>query len=228
MSDALTLQRSTKTTLGENVDGVARQDEAIQIASLPMIDLPTVDVLARLARVGQGDATAGAELYTHYFDFLYAFVRFRVPDDHSAEDIAQEIFYAILSKPSGFSGNSKFSTWLCGIAKFKIADWRRDNRQFTSLFEQDPEVIESLIDPNWDFTIELGKAQDREVVFHCFDRLSSSHKHAVYSVYYMDSSIEETASSMDCPEGTVQSRLFHARLKLKSCLQTWLKGGRHG
>jgi RNA polymerase sigma-70 factor (ECF subfamily) len=54
-------------------------------------------------------------------------------------------------------------------------------------------------------------------------RLSDDHRECVHLVFYEGLSLAEVAQVQSCPEGTVKTRLFHARQKLKGCLKMLLE-----
>ena len=69
----------------------------------------------------------------------------------------------------------------------------------------------------------LAQQQRHEGVRHCMDKLSSDHRECVHLVFYEGMSLAEVAAVQVCPENTVKTRLFHARQKLKNCLQLLLQ-----
>jgi RNA polymerase sigma-70 factor (ECF subfamily) len=192
-----------------------------------MNDLTTDEVLELLKAIASGGKQAAAELYGHYSGFLYAYVRHLLPDDDGAEEVCQDVFFAAFSRPDRFAGQARFSTWLCAIAKFKVADWWRKNRRNVHTVEVDDEVLAEASDPNWDFTESLSLEQDHEVMRLCIDRLNDKHREVIFSVYYDSQGVADVAKSLECPVGTVQTRLFHARKTLRNCIENWVKGGRH-
>ena len=197
-----------------------------------MTDLPNETIFEILNRIGQGDDKAATRLYRHYHDFLYAYIRQKLAGVASAsaaaEDITHDAFLAVFQRPQGFSGHSKFTTWLCGIAYFKMADMFRDQQRAPPLDDMGEEVMENEPDPNWDFVARLESAQDAEAMRYCIDRLPADHRETIFWVYYQDASVEEAARHQDCPVGTVKSRLFNARKRLRDCVSRWIEGGRHG
>ena len=76
----------------------------------------------RLAQAGTAVPNAfAAEVYAHRADLLrIAWLQLR--DEHLAEDVVQETFFAALKSGQSFVGKSKLKTWLIGILKFKIFD----------------------------------------------------------------------------------------------------------
>ena len=193
-----------------------------------MTDLPSDTLSEILNRLGQGDDKAATRLYRHYHDFLYAYLRQRLADDAAAEEITHDVFLAVFQKPQAFGWKSKFFTWLCAIAKFKAADRWRDQKRELPLDDVGEDVLENEPDPNWDFVARLEAVQDSEAMRYCIDRLPTDQRETIFWVYYQDASVEEVARHQDCPVGTVKSRLFNARKRLRDCVSRWIEGGRHG
>lgn len=193
-----------------------------------MTDLPNQTISEILNQLGQGDDKAATRLYRHYHGFLYAYIRHRLADDAAAEEVTHDVFLSVFQKPQTFGGQSKFSTWLCAIGKFKAADWWRKKKGEVPLDDVGEEIIEAEPDPNWDFVSRLEAAQDAEAVRFCIDKLPTDQREAVFWVFYQDAGLEEVAKHQNCPVGTVKSRLFNARKRLRDCVSRWIEGGRHG
>ena len=194
----------------------------------PMNPMSNAEVLELLKKVGAKDDKAALALYRNYFGFVYAYVRHLLPQDAGAEEVTQDVFTAALTKPQGFSGQSKFTTWLCAIAKFKAADWWRKHGPDLTQEVADDEGLANQADPLADFTEDIEMAQDQEAMRLCIDRLKPLHREVVFQVYFEDQGVASVASLLDCPVGTVQTRLFYARKQLRTCLENWIRGGRHG
>lgn len=193
-----------------------------------MPTLSNAEVLEYLLKVGTGDDRAAATLYRHYFGYVYAYVRHLLPQDDGAEEVTQDVFVSAFSRPERFSGESRFSTWLCAIAKFKTADWWRKNGRNVALEDADEEQLSLQPDPDSDFTEAIVLAQDQEAMRFCIDRLKPLHREVIFQVYFEDQGVASVATMLECPVGTVQTRLFYARKLLRTCMQSWIRGGRHG
>lgn len=193
-----------------------------------MTDLPNQTIAEILNQLGQGDDKVATRLYRHYHGFLYAYIRHRLADDAAAEEVTHDVFLSVFQKPEAFGGQSKFSTWLCAIAKFKAADWWRKQKRELPLDDVADEVIEAEPDPNWDFVARIESAQDAVAVRHCIDQLPANQREAVFWIFYQDEGLENVAKHQQCPVGTVKSRLFNARKQLRDCVSRWIEGGRYG
>ena len=70
---------------------------------------------------------------------------------------------------------------------------------------------------------QLAQHERQEGVRHCMSKLSAEHRECMHLVFYEGYSLGEIAEVQGCPEGTVKTRLFHARQRLRNCLRLWLE-----
>ena len=182
-----------------------------------MNDLSNLEITILLNQIAQGDDKAMTVLYKHYQRSLFAFVRLQVSDNSLAEEIVQETFLAVSHKPAGFNGTSKFSTWLCAIAKRKAIDhWRKINSQ-PVMREMDEEINE-IPDDNGNVLHFLLQNERDEILMACIDRLSVAHKEVIHLAYVEGASMNEIAKIISGPVGTVKSRIHHATLNITNCV----------
>ena len=188
-----------------------------------MSDLPEATLQSLLLRIGQKDAAALKELYSHYHGRVYAFVMHKHARHADAEEVSNDVFKALAENPSAFRGASRFSSWLLGIANNKLIDlWRKQGRR--PVFETDEDIQTcaiSAVDPNGDPLSQALKHEEHLALDICRDTLPIEQKEAIYLAYYEDASAAEIAHHQQCPVGTVKSRLFKARQRLKQCLESW-------
>ena len=186
------------------------------------------EVLRLLGRIERADEAAFRELYRAFSRRLYAYVLRQLGDPAQAEEIVADTLYEVWKAPARFRGDAQFSTWLIGIARNKVLMAFR-SRKPDSKHEDLDDVAETLAAEDGSAFDLLANAQRREGVRHCMDKLSDDHRECVHLVFYEGMSLAEVAEVQACPEGTVKTRLFHARQKLKNCLQMMLQregGGR--
>lgn len=178
-------------------------------------------VLRLLGRIEQQDEGAFRELYCAFSRKLYAYVLRQLSDPAQAEEIVADTLYEVWKAPARFRGDSQFSTWLIGIARNKVLmHWRgrkpdADHDDVADLAEQLPS------DAPGAFEI-MADQQRSEGVRHCVDKLGADHRECVHLVFYQGMALADVARIQQIPEGTVKTRLFHARQKLKQCLQRML------
>jgi RNA polymerase sigma-70 factor, ECF subfamily len=178
-------------------------------------------VLRLLSRIEQADEGAFRELYCAFSRKLYAYVLRQLSDPAQAEEIVADTLYEVWKAPAKFRGDSQFSTWLIGIARNKVLmHWRgrkpdADHDDVADLAEQLPSDAPGAFDI-------MAEQQRSEGVRHCVDKLGHDHRECVHLVFYQGMALADVARIQQIPEGTVKTRLFHARQKLKQCLQRLL------
>jgi RNA polymerase sigma-70 factor (ECF subfamily) len=162
------------------------------------------ELLARLmARVARKDEAALADLYRQISGTICAFALRRLSDPVGADEIVVETMYEVWRHGHRFAGQSRVTTWVLGIARHKILD--RLRQRGSSHFETLGEEAEEVAD-------ESPPVEQRE---------------CIHLVFYEDMSLAEIAEIQSCPTNTVKTRLFHARRKIRGCLERqikWLEG----
>jgi RNA polymerase sigma-70 factor (ECF subfamily) len=190
------------------------------------MDLSNEQVFALLRELGAGKESALKELYRAYSRTIYAFSLARLRDAADAEEVVVDTMHEVWRHPDRFRGESKFSTWLLGIARHKLLSLMRSREPEHEEIETFEETLES--EDAGAFEI-LAQKQRREGVRHCMDKLPEEQRECLHLVFYEGYALGEVAAVQNCPENTVKTRLFHARQKLKNCLRLLLaRENEHG
>lgn len=190
-----------------------------------MRNIPPAEVQLLLNQIAQHNEQAFRKIYLHYQRQVFAFARMKLGDDAAAADIVQETFIAIQRNPLGYKGSCEFSTWLCSIAKNKVADWWRLRGRQGESVDLDDEQIQNIPDPNWDWTGMAEQEELHEILLECIQRLSDKLKESIYLAYFEDQRLETIALQQNCPTNTIKTRLFHARVKIRGCVENALGEG---
>lgn len=175
------------------------------------------DQLARrlLTAIAGGDESSMEELYTLYEKDVYAFARSRLDDPHAAADVVNEVMLVVWRTAGRFQGGSRVRTWVLGIANNKVMDaLRRRGRR------QHEELDEGLADDS----SEAGErivvaAQNSRSVLTCLKALTDQHRQVVHLAFFEDLTYGEIAEIIGRPAGTVKTRMYHAKIALKRCLE---------
>lgn len=190
------------------------------------VEFDNVQVLALLRQVAGRDERAFARLYESVSRRVFAFAMHRLRDPVAAGEIVSETLYEVWRSPTAFRGDAKFSTWLLGIARHKLLDRLRSRGPEHEDIDEYHDELPSIA-PDGFATLALQ--QRRDGVLACLDRLVDPHRECLYLVFYESLSLAEIAGLQGVPENTVKTRLFHARAKIKQCLQSMLaREGGHG
>lgn len=170
---------------------------------------------ALLARIGGGDQAALKALYARHSVKVFRFVARMLRDDARAEDIVSETFIDVWKTAARFEGRSAVGTWLLTIARNKAVSAMRRNRDQ----ELDEEAAGEIADERDDPETQMQKQGKSALLRRCIERLSAEHREVIDLVYYHDKSVEEVAAIVGIPEGTVKTRMFHARKRLSELAQ---------
>ena len=167
-----------------------------------------VDLLLRAAA---GERDAVRSLLDDAGPVVYGFVFARLGGNAGvAEDIVQETFLEAVRSAHGFRGESALTTWLCTIARRRLArHYEGERRQ---------EVARSSLSvvPN-----EVGAVSfdDRDVIVRALGSLSVLHRQVLVLKYLDDRSVGEIASELGRSRVQVQSLLQRARDGLRRQLE---------
>ncbi len=183
----------------------------------------SLDESELIAKARRGDADAFAVLVTRYRDRVYRLVLGLLRDAGHAEDVTQETFIKAWFRLSTFTGSSAFYTWLYRVAVNAASDWRkRWSRRRALALEDGPLGPEAVPDrgPRPD-----RLAYGRELSVRIDEALSAMPEKFRAMIILRDFeglSYEEIGRVLRIRKGTVESRLFRAREKLKDLLAPYL------
>jgi RNA polymerase sigma-70 factor (ECF subfamily) len=182
---------------------------------------------ALVERVQAGDKRAFDLLVLKYQHKVLKLVSRFVSNPAEAEDVAQDAFLKAYRALPSFRGDSAFYTWLYRIAintaKNAIVASRRRPVDF-DLDLQDPEQYDRQGRLKDEDTPEgmLLTDEIRETVARAIEGLPEDLRTAIVLRELEGLSYEEIAQAMDCPVGTVRSRIFRAREAIDRHLQPLL------
>lgn len=182
-----------------------------------------------VAKAQSGDSDAFNALLLRHQDTIFNAVLRLVGEHHRALDVAQEVFLRAFRALPAFKGDSAFSTWLYRIALNLCSTERAKRRRplearMMSLDAPtaDGEGRRTDLEPA-DRGSEPGddamRSEIHARVHDAIDALDEEFRSVVVLRDLCDMSYEEMAEVLDCPIGTIRSRLHRARLKLEESLR---------
>ncbi|SJM90568.1 RNA polymerase sigma factor RpoE [Crenothrix polyspora] len=176
-----------------------------------------------VTKVQQGDKKSFDLLVIKYQHRIIQLVNRYVKDPSEAQDVAQETFVKAYRALGGFRGESAFYTWLYRIAintakNYLVARTRRSSDYEVDIddaesFENAPQ-LQGLETPE-----RLLMSQEIvDTIKTAIEKLPEEMRVAFMLREFEGMSYEEIAEAMDCPVGTIRSRLFRAREAIDSKL----------
>ncbi len=182
-------------------------------------DEPDSD-LELVRRVRHGDDAAFRRVVDIYGPRLYLLAMAMLGNREDAQDAVQETFVGAFRGLRGFQGRSTVKTWLTRILMNNVADLRRRKHLRKTLSLDD--APEQLGSPSARRETEAGRADVRMDVTAVVGRLPQDQREVIVLREMQGMTYEAIAAVLGVPRGTVESRLFRARQKLKETLGDYL------
>ncbi len=172
-----------------------------------------------IARARRGDADAFQDLVQSYLPRVLSVARSLVGGtDLEAEDIAQEVFFKVHQKLGTFREDSSFYTWLYRVTVNTATDYRKRRRlhasQQTDDFDRLP-VADRADQP----LAALARADLAREVRDAMAQIPPRFRAVLVLREIEQLTYEDIARTLRCSLGTVESRLFRARARLKAILE---------
>ena len=172
-----------------------------------------LDEARLLARIAERDLRAFEALYRIYHPRLTRFLTNLLRRPQLVEEALNDTMMVVWKRPEAFNGKSKVSTWIFAIAY-------RTALKARSRYRSGPETPETPPEP-WDEADperQLGRRQVQSVLLAAMGQLSPDHRAVVDLTYFHEIDYRGIAEILDCPVGTVKTRMHHARKHLKQML----------
>ena len=200
------------------------------------MELSEEQIFGLLAKIADKNAKLASEravetLYLEFNRLVRNFLWKSVTQDPELiEEVVQDTFFEVWKYPERFRGESKFKTWLLGVARYKALDGLRkhgkDNKHETLDDFEDELVAQDMA-----ISDLIQKEQIQRALMSCLEslttsgKLSAAHREVMHLAYIEDQDINEMANILDCLENTIKTRLHYARQRIKKCLEIRLSGG---
>jgi RNA polymerase sigma-70 factor (ECF subfamily) len=184
--------------------------------------------LELIAAVKRGDPHAFDLLVIRYQSRILKIVARFIKDPSEMLDVCQEILFKVYRALPSFRGDSAFYTWLYRIAvntskNYVLSQGRRLPDLTLEVFDKEGFLIRNT--PKESSTPEglMLSNEIEDVVFDTIEHLPQDLKTAIMLREMDGMSYEEIATIMDCPVGTVRSRIFRARAAIDRNVQPLLQ-----
>jgi RNA polymerase sigma-70 factor (ECF subfamily) len=181
-------------------------------------------------RVQRGDKSAFDFLVIKYQHRIIQLVNRYIKDPSEAQDVAQEAFIKAYRALADFRGEAAFYTWLYRIAINTAKNYLLSRLRRSSNYQVDIQEAEALENAPQLQGLEtpereLLNQEIIDVINAVIEELPEEMRTAIILREFEGMSYEEIAEAMDCPVGTVRSRLFRAREAIDNKLTPLLENG---
>lgn len=173
-------------------------------------------------RLKQGREDAFRELFDEFQQQVYKVAFGITMDSEESLDIVQDVFLKVHRNIHKFKGQSKLSTWIHRITVNACLNWKRKlKRRFKNYhYSIDDEDLNYLETINGDTTVEtLYQNKELQMILQKSIKKLPEDARVVFILKEIEGlAYDEIAEVLGISKGTVSSRLYHARRKLKNLL----------
>jgi RNA polymerase sigma-70 factor (ECF subfamily) len=194
----------TATRLTLAMQPSAPPTQAVVVAGSQTVD-PAV-----LSRAQGGDRAAQAILLRDLQDVLFRFCLAMLRDPETARDATQETALRFLQRLASFRGDAVLRTWALGIALNVCREARRARPALALTDDHETPSREAPPESH------AAEGEDRQAMRVMIEGLPERQREAVVLRYYEGMSVEATAESMGCAEGTVKATISQALRALRN------------
>jgi RNA polymerase sigma-70 factor (ECF subfamily) len=172
-----------------------------------------LDEARLIGRIVARDLRAFEQLYRIYHPRLTRFLSNILRRPQLVEEALNDTLMVVWRRSDTYNGTSKVSTWVFAIA-YRVALKAR-SRHDEPVDDPGAEARPSLAaGPEQ----EVSQRQTQEILWAAMAALSAEHRAVVDLTYFHEAGYREIAEILDCPVGTVKTRMLHARQRLKGML----------
>lgn len=159
-------------------------------------------------KIADGDPRTTEAFVQEHYAFVLRFMRHLTRRIEDAEDLTQQTFLTARTRVGSFKGQSSLRTWLHRVAFHEYTHWKRRQRRTERL---SPGLARH--EPGFAACLEAA------ILLDALHMLPANHRETFLLHEVQELSLEEVASVLGKPVGTVKSRLFHARKLLREALE---------
>ncbi len=178
-----------------------------------------------MLRFGRGEAAAFEFLYQRHESRVFRYLHRNVRNEASANDLMQEVWFAVARGAANYRPSAKFTTWLFTIAHHRMVDMIRADRRLQSLDGGDAVDAEgsSLLDRvaadgKLEPPAQVQSQDEAAALLAAVAQLPAEQRSAFLLQAEGGLSVEEIVEATGSNFETVKSRLRYARAKLRQLL----------
>ncbi|MDD3368104.1 MAG: RNA polymerase sigma factor [Lachnospiraceae bacterium] len=173
-----------------------------------------------IEQIKAGDQDAFDMLYEKYMNLAVRTAYLIAGNLTDSEDIVRESFVKAYLHIHSLSKNASFKPWFLKIVTRTA--WAFCQKKMTEF--ADANIEEKVDHPDEKDSLDhILQTEQSNILYHAIRELDIKHRSVVVLYYYDQLTTKEISIICNCLEGTVKSRLFIARKKLKEALQEWKK-----
>ena len=192
------------------------------MAELPLPKSSLADEVLMQA-YATGDAPAFEQLYGRHRLRMWRYFHRNTGDGALADDLSQDLWFAVVDSAGSYEVRSKFTTWLFTMAHHRLVDhWRRQKPgvSLSADTEESMRLADSLFAASgFEPDAQLDRQLMAQTLLAALAQLPAEQRECFLLQVEADMTVAEIAQATGAAEETAKSRLRYARSKLRAALE---------
>ena len=177
---------------------------------------------ALMLAFARGNMNAFEQLYDRHESGVWRFVFRSVQNQAVADDLVQELWFAVARTAATYEPTAKFKTWLFTMARNRVIDHSRTAKNHASIDAEDEDGASMFSDLAADSRLgplrQVSSREQAKALLDAIDKLPADQREAFLLQAEGDMSVDDIAAATGVSFETAKSRLRYARNKLKELL----------
>ena len=177
---------------------------------------------ALMQTFARGNMNAFEQLHDRHETGVWRFVFRSVQNQAVADDLVQELWFAVARSAASYQPTAKFKTWLFTMARNRVIDHSRTAKNHASIDAENDEGESMFSDLAADSRLgplrQVSSREQAKALLDAIEQLPEDQREAFLMQAEGDMSVEDIAAATGVSFETAKSRLRYARNKLKTLL----------
>jgi len=166
-----------------------------------------------IVKIKSGDISGYSKLAKRWHKRFCEKAYWIIKDADVAKDVAQDSWKTIIAKIDSLKNNNQFGSWALRIVTNKAFDELRKQKRIKTISNTELHQIADVKNE------DNERLQSQILILREIKNLSVEHQQILKLFYVEAYSMKDISIMLNIPQGTVKSRLFHSREKLKTILK---------
>ncbi len=170
-------------------------------------------------QAARGRISSFKELVERYQAQAYSYARVMVRNSDDAYDLSQEAFIRVYRNLRKFNPAYPFKVWLFHILSNLCKNHLRQKRTRDNVMSSSDEAPDGAIPETGQPDRVYGRSEVQAQVWKAIDALPEKFREIIILSHFQEMPYDQMAEVLEIPRGSVMSRLYYARLKLREILE---------
>ena len=180
---------------------------------------PDTELAKAVEQLKNGDKDGFPVFYQETYRYIYARAKYICSNEQDALELMQEVYLIAYKNIKSLHASEALYGWLKTITLRQGASMLKKKNKEYLLPEESEMTLEEMPDETAELEENYLDKQDLDTIRSCVERLSDDQRAVILAYYYENMKVEEIGEVFSISAGTVKSRLYLARKKLKNYLE---------